>query len=357
MIRVACIGLGYWGPNLLRVLVQLPGVEVAVVCDRERSRAASVAQQLTRGTAVVDDVQAVWSNSQVDAVVIATPTPTHFELVRAALAAGKHVFVEKPLATAVAECDELIALAAAQQRVLMVGHVFEYNAAVLKVKEYLRLGSLGVPLYIYSRRTNLGRIQGDLNALWSFAPHDVSIINYWLEAEPFAVSARGFSYLHPERADVVFVTLAYPNNVRAHLHLSWLDPRKVREMTVVGSKQMLVYDDVSADAKLQIYDKGVVRVGEQSLEGSSDFGEFQLRVRTGDVVVPFLEFPEPLKEECRHFLACVERAETPRSDGLSGRRVVRVLEACQQSLQEDGRTVSLGELPPRLRRRKAMVRV
>lgn len=340
MIRAACIGLGYWGPNLLRVLVQLPGVEVAVVCDRDTTRASSVAAQLVRATAVVDDVQAVWSNPRVEAVVIATPTPTHFELVRAALTAGKHVFVEKPLATTVAECDELIALAAARQRVLMVGHVFEYNAAVLRVKEYLRSKALGEPLYIYSRRTNLGRIQGDLNALWSFAPHDVSILNYWLDGQPLAVSARGFSYLHPDRADVVFATLVYPNNVRAHLHLSWLDPRKVREMTVVGSKQMLVYDDVSTDAKLQLYDKGVIRVGEQ---GSSDFGEFQLRVRTGDVVVPFLEFPEPLKEECRHFLACIERNQIPRSDGLSGRRVVQVLEACQQSLQQDGRTVILSK--------------
>ncbi len=348
MIRVGCIGLGYWGPNLLRVLTQVPEAEVIVVCDRDRRRAAAVAKQLVQESAITDDVREVFNEPDVDAVVIATPTPTHFTLARAALVTGKHVFVEKPLATTVAECDKLIELAAAKGLVLMVGHVFEYNAAVLRVKEYLRAGQLGALLYIHSRRTNLGRIQGDLNALWSFAPHDVSIINYWLDAEPLAVSARGFSYLHPDRADVAFVTLTYPDNVRAHLHLSWLDPQKVREMTIVGSQQMLVYDDVSTDAKLQLYDKGVMRIQEQAAEGVSDFGEFQLQVRTGDVVVPYLEFPEPLKEECRHFLTCIERGEVPRSDGASGRRVVKVLEACQRSLKQDGQTISLERRPSAL---------
>lgn len=341
MIRVGCIGVGYWGPNLLRVLAQLSEAEVVVVCDRDQRRAASVTRQLARTSGITDKVEVVLADPHVDAVVIATPTPTHFEMVRAALQAGKHVFVEKPLATTVAECDELTALAERRRLVLMVGHVFEYNAAVLAVKEYLRTGQLGVPLYIHSRRTNLGRIQGDLNALWSFAPHDISIINYWLDTEPLAVSARGFSYLHPDREDVVFVTLTYPENIRAHLHLSWLDPRKVREMTIVGSQQMLVYDDVSTDAKIQLYDKGVVRVSSGSSHGTSDFGEFQLQVRAGDVIVPYLEFPEPLKEECRHFLTCIQRGEPPRSGGESGRRVVRVLEACQQSLVEDGATVNL----------------
>jgi predicted dehydrogenase len=222
----------------------------------------------------------------------------------------------------------------------MVGHVFEYNVAVQRIKQYLDQGELGRLLYVYSQRVNLGRIQNDVNALWSFAPHDVSIMNYWLEQEPVRVAARGFSYLNSRIEDVVFVTLEYPGGIGAHLHLGWLDPRKVRLMTLVGSKQMLVYDDVSLDAKIQLYDKGIVRLDDFS-EAAESFAEYQFQIRVGDLIIPTLQFSEPLQRECQHFIDCIQNGSRPLSDGLSGLRVVRVLEAAEQSLRQDGQLVEL----------------
>jgi predicted dehydrogenase len=222
----------------------------------------------------------------------------------------------------------------------MVGHVFEYNTAVRRIKEHIAAGDLGELLYVYSQRVNLGRIQNDVNALWSFAPHDISILSYWLGQQPERVSARGFSYLHAGIEDVVFVTMGYSSGVGVHLHLGWLDPRKVRLMTLVGSKKMLVYDDVSLDAKIQIYDKGVNKL-HALLEAPRDFAEFHYQIRTGDLVVPALEFAEPLQMECQHFVDCIRDGRQPLSDGRSGLRVVRVLEAAERSLAEDGRTIEL----------------
>jgi predicted dehydrogenase len=273
-------------------------------------------------------------------VVIATPIPTHHALASVLLSAGKHVMVEKPLASTADECLSLIDLAEKARRLLMVGHVFEYNAAVRTIKQYIDSGDLGRVLYVYSQRVNLGRIQRTTNALWSLAPHDVSILNYWFGQEPLRVAARGFSCLQPGVEDVVFVTLEYPNAVGAHLHLGWLDPRKVRLMTVVGSKKMLVYDDVSPDAKIQIYDKGVAS-SSQPNEAPGTFAEFQVRLRVGDLTVPTLKFSEPLQVECQHFIDCIERGERPFSDGQSGLRTVRVLEAAERSLRHDGMPIAL----------------
>ena len=256
------------------------------------------------------------------------------------MAAGKHVFIEKPLAATERECRELLDLAERHNRVLMVGHVFEYNVAVQRIKQYIDGGELGKLFYVYSQRVNLGRIQHDVNALWSFAPHDLSILNYWLGAEPVAVSAKGFSYLNRGIEDVVFVTLQYPNGVGAHLHLGWLDPRKVRLMTLVGSRKMLVYDDVSLDAKIQIYDKGITDLDE-FMKSPQTFAEFQFQLRVGDVVTPTIHFGEPLQSECRHFIDCVQSNQRPISGGLSGLRVVKALEAAEQSLKEDGKPVEV----------------
>lgn len=346
MIKVAVVGLGYWGPNLVRNLASLSGVQVSGVCDLDVHRAETVCQRFCPEAAIVRDHQELAADPQIDAVVIATPIRTHFELGRFFLAAGKHVLIEKPLAQTVSECQQLIHLADQYQRVLMVGHVFEFNASVRRIKQYLQQGELGKLFYVYSQRVNLGRIQNDINALWSFAPHDVSIMNYWLEQEPLRVSAQGFSYLSSGIEDVAFMILEYPDNVRAHLHLGWLDPRKVRLMTLVGSKRMLVYDDVSLDAKIQLYDRGIVNL-ENFIESPESFAEFQFQIRMGDLVIPSLQFNEPLQAECKHFIDCIQQNAQPLTDGLNGLRVVKVLEAAEESLRQDGRMIELAALEDR----------
>jgi predicted dehydrogenase len=340
MTELAVVGLGYWGPNLVRNLASLKDVNVRTLCDADAPRAEAIRARLCPDAAVAQDYREVAADPRVEAVVIATPIRTHFELGSFFLKAGKHVFIEKPLAHTVAECEELINLAERGGRVLMVGHVFEYNAAVRWIKKYMEDDGLGELFYMYSQRVNLGRIQSDVNALWSFAPHDVSVMNYWLGREPVSVSARGFSYLHSGVEDVVFVTLGYPEGVGAHLHLGWLDPRKVRLMTLVGSKKMLVYDDVSLDAKIQIYDRGIVDLHDYRNSPDS-FAEFQFQIRTGDVSIPTLKFDEPLQSECQHFVECVREGKRPRTDGENGLKVVRVLEAAEQSLRHGGQTVRL----------------
>jgi predicted dehydrogenase len=339
-IGIAVIGCGYWGPNLVRVLSTLPSVDLRTLCDLDTAAAQRLAAQYARSARVESDFQAVARDPAIDAAVVATPMSTHYWLGRELLEAGKHLLIEKPLATTSEECEQLAELADRRSVTLMVGHVFEYHPAVVWVKQYLHDGKLGDVYYVHSRRLNLGRIQNELNAMWSFAPHDVSILLFWLEQLPLAVSARGFAYLNPGVEDVAFVTLEFPGGICANLHLSWLDPKKVREMTVVGSQKMLVYDDVSVDAKIQVYDKGVVRVG-NGAPAVRDFGEFQLQVRTGDLVIPNIRATEPLREECAHFVECIQKGLRPRSDSLSGLRVVRILEAAEESLKTGGRTVEL----------------
>jgi len=341
MTHVAVVGLGHWGPNLVRALASVPDAHIAVLSDLEVDRAEKVARRVSPRPRIVQDSRDLINDEEIDAVVVATPIRTHFSLVSAFLAAGKHVFVEKPLARTVEECRTLIDLAAQHRRVLMVDHVFQYNAAVQQIKHYLEHGDLGRLLYVYSQRVNLGRIQTDSNALWSFAPHDVSIINYWLGQEPLRVAARGLSCLTAGIEDVVFVSLEYPHGVGAHLHLSWLDPRKLRLMTLVGSKKMVVYDDVSGDAKIRLYDRGVLQLHDY-LERPEAFPDFQFRIHDGDVVTPPLHFPEPLQTACRHFIDCIEHGRHPLTDGASGLRVVRVLEAADQSLRQGGVPVELG---------------
>jgi predicted dehydrogenase len=332
-IRLGLIGYGYWGPNLARNFHQLPGAWLVACADSDTLRLAEIARlyPLQQTSA---DARTLIDNPTLDALVIATPARSHFGLAKQALAAGKHVLVEKPLAMSSAEARALIDLAHKQQRVLMVGHTFEYNPAVWKIKELLDAGTLGELFYIYSNRVNLGRVQTDINALWSIAPHDVSILLYLLNALPHAVSAHGATYLSQGVEDVIFALLQFPENVQAHIHASWLDPSKTRQMTLVGSEKMIVYDDVDPEAKLKIYDKGVYKRGDA-------FGEFQLRVRSGDIHIPKIDLTEPLKYECAHFLECIRENKTPRTDGENGLRVVRVLEAAQRSLEQNGATIKL----------------
>ena len=335
-VRLALVGLGYWGPNLARNLAILDNAELVALCDANEERLRRIGRQYPSAR-LVPSFEDVLADDTIDAVVVATPVDTHFDLCRAALAAGKHVMVEKPLATSSAECETLIELAAAQGRTLMVGHVFVYNAAVNKVKEYIDAGEIGDVYYVYSQRLNLGQVRHDVNAMWNFAPHDLSIMCHWFGTEPTNLTARGHSYIQPGIEDVVFLNMEYPEGILASVHISWLDPLKVRRMTIVGSEKMVVYDDVSADAKVTVYDRGVTKQlidkTEASLGSYRTYGEFQLLLRAGDVLIPKLDFVEPLKIECQHFVDCIRTGETPVSDGRQGLWVVRALEAAQRSLQ------------------------
>jgi predicted dehydrogenase len=334
-VRVAQVGLGYWGPNLARALATIDGAELAVLCDANPDRLKRLGRQFP-GARLSTDYADVLADATVDAIVLATPVETHFDLARAALEAGKHIMVEKPLATSSAECEALIALAQERDLRLMVGHVFVYNAAVNKVKEYIDSGEIGEVYYVYSQRLNLGQVRQDVNAMWNFAPHDLSILCHWFGSEPENVTARGHSYIQPGIEDVVFMNMDFPGGIGASVHISWLDPHKIRRMTVVGSEKMVVYDDVSADAKLTIYDRGVTKrpVGDadSSLGSYRTFGEFQLLLRAGDVLIPKIDFIEPLIVETHHFVECIESGKAPLSDGQQGLWVVRALEAAQRSM-------------------------
>ena len=335
-VRIAQIGHGYWGPNLLRNLLSLPSVDVCAVADLDPQRLANLGVNGPR-VKTTTDVDGLLGDSTVDAVVIATPAPTHFDLTRTALLSGKHVFVEKPLAMSTDDASELVALAEESGRVLMVGHTFLYNAAVRWLKQFLDSGELGDLFYLYAQRLNLGRVRHDVNALWNFAPHDAAIILYLLDQMPSEVSARGFACLQEGIEDVVFMTLAFPSGVGANVHISWLDPHKVRRMTVVGSKRMAIYDDVSSDAKIVVYDRGVDRIPtSESPREFQSFAEFQLLPRHGDVTIPAFDFPEPLQVECAHFVECIVEGKQPLSDGRHGLDVVRVIEAAERSLRSGG---------------------
>jgi predicted dehydrogenase len=341
-VNVAVIGMGYWGPNLARNIAALPGAHLHSICDVREETLGQAGQQYPN-TRLATDYEQVLADSNIDAVVIATPAETHYALTKECLNAGKHVLVEKPLARTSLQCRELIEVANAQDRVLMVGHVFLYNAAVQKLKALIDSGELGEVYYISSSRLNLGRIRQDTNALWNFAPHDISIITHLLNATPKQVNAKGFSYIQDGIEDVVFMTLIFPSGVGAHVHISWLDPRKVRTMTVVGSEKMVIYDDVSVNARIQIYDKGVTRKRIAPSLGDFDtFGEFQLLLRAGDLLIPKINFVEPLKVECQHFVDCIVEGRIPITDGQEGLRVVQVLEAAQRSREEQGCPATVG---------------
>ncbi|MBI4821358.1 MAG: Gfo/Idh/MocA family oxidoreductase [Deltaproteobacteria bacterium] len=340
--RLAMIGCGYWGPNLLRNLRSLPGAKLVTVADAAEARRMWVGKQYP-GLETRADAEAVLEDPNIDAVVIATPSATHGRLVKDALLAGKDVFVEKPLSLSGAEANELASLAVATGRVLMVGHTFLYNAAVRDLKRRIDGGELGNVYYLYSQRLNLGIVRSDVNVAWNLAPHDVSIGCYLLGQEPDEVSACGVTALQASVEDVVFLTMSFPSGARMNVHVSWLDPRKVRRLTVVGDKKMIVYDDV-ADEKITIYDKGITKEERVPVEQPTDFARFKMVTRAGDVTIPNLTVPEPLTEECKHFIDCVTHRKRPISDGFEGARVSRVLEAVDKSLAARGAPVKVA--PP-----------
>jgi len=341
-VNILQIGYGYWGPNLTRNLANIPGVNIAALGEVGEKLIEKFKLNFP-DAAIYSDYNECLKRDDIDAVVIATPAALHYDMARNALEHGKHVLVEKPLALNSEEGNKLIELAEKNNVKLMVGHTFLYNSAVRKIKEYIDNGTLGDVFYMYSHRLNLGKIRQDINSLWNFAPHDISIILYLMgKIMPERITARGFSYIQKDIEDVVFLTLEFPNSVCAHVHVSWIDPNKVRKMTIVGSKKMVVYDDVSNDAKIQLYDKGVDKqVNSSTLKDFENYGEFQLLLRGGDVVVPQFDFVEPLKAECMHFIECIRTGIRPITDGVHGNEVVKILETAEKSMHEQGRSIPI----------------
>jgi predicted dehydrogenase len=326
-VRVGVVGLGYWGPNLARNFDRLPGAELRWICDASAEARERWSGEL-RGARASADVEELLADRDLDAVVIATDVPSHASLAVRALEAGKHCFVEKPLAQSVAEAEQVVSAAAAAERTLMVGHLLEYHPGVEKLKGIAESGDLGDIAYVYSNRLNLGKLRADENALWSLGAHDVSVVLHLAGEEPSECHAFGESFMQPGVEDVVFCYLRFPSGLSAHLHLSWLDPHKERRLTVVGSSKMATFDDMELERKVTVYDKGF----DQSYHS---YGEYI--ARSGDVWSPHVSNEEPLRIECRHFVDRVRDGAEPRSGGESGLRVVRVLEALQRSLEESSR--------------------
>ena len=320
MVQIAQIGVGYWGPNLLRNLVANKRCTASMVAELSPERRDFV-RGLYPAITVTEDVDQVFSNPEIEAVVIATPVATHFDLAMRALAAGKHILIEKPMARSVAEVDAIGRLADEKKRVAMVGHTFLFNNAVRYVKKLIELEELGDVRYIYSQRLNLGRIRSDVDSLWNLAPHDISVIQYWLgDPEPLSVVRRGADYIQNNIDDVVFMSIMYPKKIMANIHVSWLDPLKVRSMVVVGSKKMVVYDDM-ADEKIAIYDKGIER--KASVGHDSQLPAFDHR--SGDVLLPKIDFKEPLKVELDHFIDCIQNGTKCLTGVEHARKVVEIL--------------------------------
>lgn len=333
-IRVGVIGCGYWGPKLIRNFQSLAGSDMQMVADLQQDRLDHI-KGLYPGVETYKD-HTVLLDSDVEAVAIATPVPTHFRLAREALLHDKHVLVEKPLTDQSERAQELVELAEERGRVLMVGHTFEYNPAVQYLKDYIKEGRLGEVYYINCTRVNLGIFQSEINVIWDLAPHDISILLYVLGSMPSQVSARGAAYVQPQIEDVAYVTVNFPDGVMADIRVSWLDPCKIRRITVVGSKKMIVYDDVEPTEKIKIYDKGV-----DAPPYSDTMEEFRLSYRYGDITTPAIPDDEPLAVEAEHFLDCIRHDRVPRSNGIVGRRVVRILEGAQRSLKNGGMAESL----------------
>jgi predicted dehydrogenase len=328
-VKIGQIGIGAWGKNLLRTFGSLPGVSVPVACDSDSAQLSKLAASF-KGVEFTSDPEKIINDKSLDAVIIATPPASHFDLASKALEAGKDVFVEKPLVLSIEHGRKLVEIAEQNKRILMVGHIMEYHPASLKLKEYIDSGMLGKIHYLYATRVNLGKVRDIENALWSFAPHDISLIIFLLGQMPNRVTATGAAYLQKEIEDVSFLTMHFIDKTMAHVHVSWLDPHKERKLTVVGSKMMAVFDDTGSSEKIWLYDKGV----ETKLDYNT-YGEY-LSVRAGDITIPRVDSTEPLKLECQHFIDCIKNRTQPRSDGRDGLKVLTILSAAQISMEQGG---------------------
>lgn len=328
--RVAAIGCGYWGVNYVRVMSELQEAELVAICEPRQDRLNEIGARFP-GAALTTSLDELLDRDDIDAVVVATGAATHYEVTKRCLEAGKHVLVEKPLATVSSEGDALVELARRQGTVLMVGHTFIFNPSVTKIRSYIESGTLGQVYYLYSRRTNLGPVRTDVNALWDLAPHDVSIFNHLLGAVPEWVSATGARVLRNAREDVGFITLGYPNGVVGNIHVSWADPNKVRELVVVGSERRVVFDDVNPSEPIRLFEKSVRAAGE-----AETTGDFPLHIRDGDIISPRIVATEPLKNQCRHFLQSISEGSSPITPGEDGVAVVAVMEAIDRSVRAQG---------------------
>ncbi len=336
-IHIGVIGCGQWGPNHIRNFSHLPNSRVLMCSDLSEKRLLAM-KQVFRGIYATKDYREILKHPKIDAVVISTPTASHYRLVKESLIAGKDVLCEKPLCLREREARELIQIAKRRKRVLMVGHVFLYNGGIQKLRELIQTGQCGKLYYLHSERTNLGPFRHDVNAVWDLAAHDISIFNHLLNALPREVSARGGIYLQTQKhlEDVAFITLIYPSDVLVNIHVSWLDPRKVRQITVVGDKKMVIWDDLDNIGPVKIYNKQVV-----PKYYYETFGEFNLLAKEGAILIPKVDLAEPLKAQALHFLTCVEKRKTPLSDGPSALKVVKVLSAIQRSLAKRGAPASI----------------
>ena len=343
-MKLAVIGCGYWGPNLVRNFLQSNQVQELICCDLDSKRLERM-KNLYPSVRVLTDYKEILGMPDLDAVAIATPVKTHYPIAKDFLSKGKHVFIEKPFTHSYETAWELVELAEESQSVLMVGHTFEYTAAVNKIKEIVESGELGKILYISCIRANLGLFQSDINVVWDLAPHDISIILYILGETPVSVNSQGKAHFKPDIEDVAITTLNFKNGVVAFVHASWLDPNKIRRTTIVGTRKMLVYDDIETQEKIKIYDKGV-----DVPPYYDTFGDFQFSYRYGDIYSPRIEDYEPIKKECEHFLECIQRGMCPLSDGYSGLRVVSILEAANKSIKNSGRAVSIPAIKTKIRK-------
>lgn len=335
-LKIGLLGCGYWGLNYIRVFSELPKTDMLVACDVEPERLERV-QHRFPDVEVCGDPEAVISDPRLDAIVIATPSSSHFHLVSRCLLHDKHVLVEKPMVMAVSEGEVLVDLARQRNRILMVGHTFLYNPGVQKMRECLRADTFGEVYYLHSTRTNLGPIRKDASVLWDLAPHDVAIFCYLLDAIPLWVTGIGARSLGNGRDDVAFVSMAFAQGVLGHIHVSWIDPYKVREVVAVGSLQRIVFDDLNNVERIRIFEKGVAPVRTEV----DNFGEFRLQVRDGDIYSPQVEAREPLKSQCAHFVECIRHGRQPLSDARNGLDVVRVLAAIEQSMRQNGAQVPI----------------
>jgi predicted dehydrogenase len=334
-IKIGVVGCGYWGPNLVRNFRSLPDCNLKMICDLNEQRLAHL-KPLYPEVQGTKDYCYFLNGAGLDAVVIATAVSTHYPMARASLLAGKHTLIEKPMACSSAECQELIAIAQKKGLVLMTGHTFLYSPAVRKIKEIVDHGDIGEIRYISARRLNLGLFQKDINVAWDLAPHDISIVLHIMGEQPVTINCRGSAHINPTVEDVTTMCLSFPNQRSAIIHSSWLDPRKVREMTIVGSKRMIVYDDVATLEKIRVFDARVERPPHYDT-----FAEFHYAYHYGDVHIPYIKQEEPLKTECQHFLDCIRDGATPLTDGSQGLELVRILEASSESLKRGGSPVEL----------------
>lgn len=342
MIRIGVIGYGYWGPNLVRNFAELKECELVGVADLDKQR-LSLAKRRYPFVTVHQDYRDLLDDSTIDAVAIATPISSHYEIASRALRAGKHVLVEKPLAASSKEAEALIRLSKKKRRVLMVDHTFVYTGSVRKIKEMVSSDLIGTIYYYDSVRVNLGLFQRDVSVIWDLAVHDVSIMDYVLKERPYAVSATGMSNIHKQPENIAYLTLFFRGNLIAHIHVNWLAPVKVRRTLIGGSKKMIVYNDIEPSEKVKVYDKGVHVKGD-----AKSIYRMMVSYRTGNMFAPELDISEALRVETAHFIRCIEKKESPVTDSASGLRVVRILEAASQSMAQRGKLIKLN--PARARR-------